>query len=356
MSMLFRSELDIVALYPSGSEQQIDALLQKAKAETRGRIDVSVAADKASATRSRYAVKENLIFVLIDKQGNVAGAFDHVPCGEEFEHALKFEMPWRKDFAKYYSLKDNESIKHLPTPPLATRLDYWRSHPRAAFSPDPPGSIVFAVEAGRVVEKKTLRTGMPGDAQGFLATALGVDAVRFQLRPGRPPIQITGDWIYRPEAPYQDKAAAIEKTLSAQMRLDIVLVRHTENLATIEVFGDYKHQPLSPSDRSRAIHVFAEKFNAQSPGPTASADSIMRMLRDICREAGIDVIIQAREYKSGPVRYTVSPEIAQLANIPDWTETTRKLNLILDNLSAQTNLKFNLDLKPRDTVVIQEQQ
>lgn len=127
-------------------------------------------------------------------------------------------------------------------------------------------------------------------------------------------------------------------------------------LAAIDVFGDYKYQRLSPSDRGGAIHVFAEDFDPQNPGPAASADSVMRMLRDICRQARIDAVIQAREYKSGPVRYTVSPEIAQMANITGWIETTRKLNLILDNLSRRTNLRFNLDLKPTDTVVIQEQQ
>ena len=52
----------------------------------------------------------------------------------------------------------------------------------------------------------------------------------------------------------------------------------------------------------------------------------------------------------------VFDEVAQLASIRNWPETTRKLNLILNNLSRQTNLKFNLDLKPRDVVVIRQQQ
>ena len=126
---------------------------------------------------------------------------------------------------------------------------------------------------------------------------------------------------------------------------------------TVTVSGDYRYRPLSPSDLSGAIHVFADKFNPANPGPIATAESLVYLLREIGKRAGIDLTVQSADPYSAPVKYTIAPDVAELGKLPDWPTTTQKLNLILKNLTRQTNLRFDLDITTyNETVVVREQQ
>jgi len=362
LAELFKDDLVIVALYNSNSEKKAEAMLANIRDGAGRTIPISVAIDgrgDPNSTWARYEVKNRITAVMIDRQGNIVGALDHTPYGEEIERAFKMDLPWRKEFLRQYKLTDNESVKYIARPPRSVRRNYWLAHPRIAYRPDQPATILFAWENGGCAERELFYSNSPGTIRKIIEKILGVGHVQIQLTgPDTYPrvATIKGDWIFRPQATYQQKSLALENILSRELRKRVSFQLQRQRTTTVTVSGDYRYRPLSPSDLSGAIHVFADKFNPANPGPTATAKSVVDLLRRIGKRAGIDLTVQTANLESTPVKYTLSPEIAQLANIPDWTETARKLNLILDNLSRQTGLKFNLDLKPTDTVLIQEQQ
>jgi len=362
LAELFKDDLIIVALYSHASEKKAKAMLANIRDDTGRTIPISVAIDgrgDPNSTWARYEIKNRITAVMINRQGNIVGALDHTPYGEEIERAFKMDIPWRKDFLRQYKLTDNESVKYIARPPLSVRRNYWLSHPRIAYRPDQPATILFAWENAKCAERELFYSNSRGSIRDIIKKILGVGSVHIQLSgpdTSRRLAGVKGDWIFRPQATYQQKSLALEKILSRELRKRVSFQLQRQRTTAVTVSGDYRYRPISPSDRSGAIHVFADKFNQANPGPTATAKSVVDLLCRIGKRAGIDLTVQTANLESTPVKYTIAPDVAAVGKLSDWPATIQKLNLILKNLASQTNLKFNLDLKPRDTVVIQEQQ
>lgn len=362
LAELFKDDLIIAAIYSHGSENKAKAMLANMRDGGNRTIPISVAIDGRPApdssqplTWARYEVKNRITAVMIDRQGNIVGALDHTPYGEEIERAFEMDLPWRKEFLKQYTLGENEYVKYIARPPLSVRRGYWLSHPRISYRPDQPATILFAWENGGCVERELIYFNSPSSTRKIIQEILGVGQVS-AVSPGPGSYQrmaaMKGDWLFRPEATYQQKSLALEKILSRELRKKLSLQLQHTAAPTVTVSGDYRHQALSPSDLSGVIHVFADEFDPAKPGPIATARTMVDLLREIGNRAGIDLTVQSGILESDPVRYTLSREVARLGTLSDWQTKTQKLNLILKNLTSQTNLKFDLDMNTHNERVL----
>lgn len=358
LAELFEDDLVIVAIYSPASEKQAKAMIAKLREGAGQSIPISVAIDARDTSDgnkplnwTRYEVKNRTTAVMIDGNGNVVGALDHTPYGEEIERAFKMNLSWRREFLRRYALNDGEFVKHIARPPLAVRRNYWLAHPQIAYRPDQPATILFAWENGECREREFFHFNSPGAIHKIFRNILGVISVQTIM--GDPDTYprlaaMKGDWIFRPQATYQQKSKALENILSRQLRKAVSLQLQRQWAPTVTVSGDYRYQSISPSDRSGAIHVFAENFDPARPGPIARAESVAHLLRQIGEQMGITLTVRSANPESGPVRYTVAPDLGAISH---QSTATQRLNRILDNLTRQTNLKFELDTTTYDEKV-----
>jgi peroxiredoxin len=307
--------------------------------------------ERLGATYGAYDITSDPTTILIDPDGKVVGSLNLYKAKEILEKMLgvkvKPAMPaWRQRFNKVYFLDESQTLKRIVPPFIPERKEYYKQeHSRQASRIErPPDYFTFHWDgelkrwgAGFGSGKRPLRR--------VLNSNLSMNQNSYEGPEELLEIDVPGDWIVLKDASEEQKLKALEEILAKEIGRDIRFEKRTVERQAIVTTGNFDYHRLPVVEDDRWIHMFSDDFTPDGGGGGGTADSVSEFLQAIGDRVGIPVIDQTEssEEISIPYRHHRS---AYLSRIEDPTEKAEKLNLLLDNISRQTELQFIIEPHP----------
>jgi len=289
------------------------------------------------ATTAAYGVSAFPTTVLVDTKGRLVGRFDVHSAAEirKLEDLLASAEDSGPDAThddkldtKIYSLEKHDVLKHIK--PDQVQAKEFAEFPFAAFNwTDGEG----AKEDGPIFEQVTLKD--------VLTRIIRLSNFEYECPKKLLSTNLNGDWIVRHDAPKRDKMEALHRIMRNQLHLPIRLQHRVREKDVIVARGRFKFQPLSGTPDDSKIHVYGESLNLEGHGFN-SGGNLQRLLDTIAeRIVGKPIVnlsepSEANEYFYVWLFHSPSTFINDLS--PD--RKSKKVRLILDNLSEHTSLTF----------------
>ena len=266
------------------------------------------------------------------------------------QRSRDYPMPeWRQRFEAVYRLEDDQVLKCISPPFIPQRRDYYLNAEKvqAQHISRSPDHFTFEWTG------KLKKWGMGfGNGNRPLGRVLGIDLIvdrdRFEGPEELMQIQVPGDWIVREGISVGEKLKVLEKILTDELGRNIRFVKRTVERQAIVATGRFKFRPLPTAKDNKWVHVFVGDFDPDAGGSGGTASSVADFLGAFGDDLDIAMINQTES--SGqiqiPYRNHLNRLSSSLGRMADQTEKARMLAMVLDNVSRQTNLQFEVTRRP----------
>lgn len=302
-------------------------------------------------TYAAYDISGYPTIVLINREGKIAEKLNLSGAKKKLENMLgvtvKPALPtWRQRFNKVYFLEEGQVLKRIAPPFIPERQEYYKQeHSRQASRIEKaPDYFTFHWDG----ELKRWGAGF-GSGKRPLKSVLNSNLSMNQNSYEGPEelleIDVPGDWIVRKDASEEQKLKALEEILVKEISRYIRFEKRTIERDAIVATGSFKYHRLPVVQDDRWIHMFSDDFTPDGGGGGGTADSVSEFLQAIGNRVGMPVIDQTESSEEIRIPYR-HHRSAYLSRIEDPTEKAKKLQLLLDNLSRQTNLQFTVTRWP----------
>jgi hypothetical protein len=197
--------------------------------------------------------------------------------------------------------------------------------------------------------------GSRGDLGYVLSFVLGLRSFEFEGPEELLRISLPGDWIVRNEAPLQDKFKALEQITAAGEGRKIHFERRSVDRDAIVATGEFDFHPLEGTYNDAWLHLYSDVLDptaSSGGGPAGSVADLLRVLGDCARIPVID-----KTQTAGPINMQYGHHSSSwLRETQDPDEKQRKLQLLLDNLTKQTDLHFKVERQSVEVWFVMEEQ
>lgn len=331
----------VVAIYNCGSMTE----LKKGWAKGNGPVDMRkipfrMAIDDGdpAGTYARYGIKGSPTDILIDPTGNTVGRADSVHAreflaGMPWIHEPTAVPAWRERFDEVYRLADGEILKRIPRPFIPERAEYYRREKQFAME---PMQIIFSWDGQ--LQLDPLSSQYNGLLQDVLDSILRhrYDAPQSLLN-----ISLPGDWIIRRDASTEAKLQALEEHIRRELGRKIRIEQRSVELETLNVSGVFNFHPLVGTGQDAVVQLYVTEMN---PAPVAedTADRVLDFVSVVGQAIGMPISYDRIEPMGPvPIRYW-REDFIRAGGMQNEQERAKRLATLLDNLTKQTDLKFEV--------------
>ena len=315
--------------------------------------------ERPGATYGKYDITRNPTSVLIDVEGKVAGQPNLHYAKEIISTMLGLSLmepepeAWRVVFETVYRLEDDQILKRIAPPFIPERMDFYKtdSARQAEAIPRGPDRMIFHWDG------KLRRWGMGFGKVSALSYVLNhvLQLKRFDYHgpKGLLNLKLPGDWIIRNEMPQDVKLAALEDLIEAELGRHIRFEKQFIDREVIIASGRFKFHPPVGTYESTSVHMYADEVDPDEGSGGGTNDSLAEFLETLGNRVNIPVIDQTEsiEEMSIPYRHHRSSAVSRE---PDEQERARKLRLVLDHLTEQTELQFEVTTRPIEVWFVTE--
>jgi protocatechuate 3,4-dioxygenase beta subunit len=251
---------------------------------------------------------------------------------------------WRPRFNEIYHLADGEILKRIAPPFIPERMEYCRNEydhheaepyqlisrwdeqlepMRMAWGPEGLGTLSNVLED--VLELKTYEYDGP---QSLLD------------------IELPGDWIVRDKASQEVKLRAFERLLAREFQRAIQFERRLVERSAIVATGKFKfHPPVGTSDNT-SVHLYVTDADSDMISDIGTANSLDEFLRAIGGNLNMPLINRTEPQGRVRISYRCHTYVAQAAGIPNEQLREKFWRTVLDHLTEQTELQFEIRTEP----------
>jgi len=166
-------------------------------------------------------------------------------------------------------------------------------------------------------------------------------------------IKISGDWIKRKGTSKKKLVRAFEKIVQYYTRQSIRFEQRHIERDVIVAKGKFRFTPLSGTYEDSWVHVFSDKLDPDEGGGggSGSLDKFLRDLGDI--PLNQQVINETENSGDIEVRYGWHYS-GYIRKIAVGRKRMEKLQMLFDNLSRQTGLKFKQEQRKVSVWIVKE--
>jgi hypothetical protein len=251
--------------------------------------------------------------------------------------------PWRQRFEATYKLRDGEVLRRVGKPFIPERDEYYRREhaSQAAAVKAAPDYFVFRQDEqglhnwglGFVRGKPTL--------EGVLRQALGLKRYEMSGPDELLALVVDGDWVIREGASLESQLAALEPVLRDATGRNLRFAQQPIEDDVLVVRGSF-----APRE-NQTIEVFAEQRRV-SGGSSGDWQKFLEMLGD-----RLNVAFASEVQLQNPLPFSWNWHTD--SNYSRAGERRAELvNKVLENLSQQTGLSFELQRRPTQVWFVQE--
>jgi hypothetical protein len=249
---------------------------------------------------------------------------------------LPLHTHWRSTFEKLYRLQDNEILKRIPRPFDPSRQKYYQDkRPNASRLPD---MLVFRWDNALKHWGEVM--GIKGDLRIALSFVIGLKSYEYEISDELLATQLPGDWIIRNEKPVAQKLGALAPILSKALRRSVLFeLRNVEREAVV-VTGSLNLKPLDEKSKRR-VYLYTDPNDDRRRGGGGGADSVAELIRVIGDRIKMPMVDKTAPCENVDLTYATLNS-SYLRRITDPVEKRNRIRTLLDNVSAQTGLTFEL--------------
>ena len=171
------------------------------------------------------------------------------------------ESEWEKEFNKVYGLKDGEVLKRVAPPFPDCRAEFIKKMGWNGDIPDPP-PIFMTFQVQKAPNDKPRNYGMGGGdmtVRSVLGMAVLIPLLEVEGEKAVLDHTVGGDFVFRDEAPVEDRAAAFDRILRDECKLGIKLTFREVEREVVVARGALKITPLAGQEKNH-VEVFAKEI------------------------------------------------------------------------------------------------
>ncbi|MBN1973528.1 MAG: carboxypeptidase regulatory-like domain-containing protein [Sedimentisphaerales bacterium] len=290
--------------------------------------------------------------ILIDTKGNIAGDLSLFSAKEIIPQMLGISIEseqseWRRNFNKVYFLEDGKVLKRIAPPFIPERKEYYKVEDSTQYSfiNEPPDFFTFHWDG-----KLNMWGGGFGSGKrplkSVLNNNLSMNKNSFEGPDELLNVDVPGDWIVRKDATVEQKLKALEEILANELGRNIRFEKRFIERETIVATGSFKYKRFPLAQNDRYILMFSGDFMSEDDGGGGgTAKSVHEFIEAIGNCINMPLIDETKPPNDVtiPYRHYLS---AFLSRINDRNEKAEKVLQLLDNITLQTNLHFNVETRP----------
>jgi hypothetical protein len=287
--------------------------------------------------------------VLLDeKHALAATGFDLQQLDENLKGGSLEQLPvaldWRAKFDLVYRLEEGQILKRIAPPFIRERQQYYTTEHegQAAAIPRGPDQFVFHWDGG--LRNWGMSFGDRGRLGSTLSFVLNLKSYEYEGAEDLLNLELPGDWIIRHETSVESKLKALEQLLAGEMGRNIRFEKRAIEQEVLVATGRYEfHQLPGPFRSGQVIMCTDETDHAEREGGGGgTADSVREFVEAVGNRVGMPVVDQTEP--TGTVRIGYSYHSSSyLTRVKDPAEKAGKLKILLESLSQQTSLQFQVE-------------
>ena len=314
---------------------------------------------RAGATYGRYDIISFPTDVLIDRAGNVAGEPNPYYAEEIVSQMLgvrpeSLEPDWRQRFNAVYRLADGEILKRIAPPFIPERMEYYRTEDadQAELISRGPDQITFHWDGQ--LQKWGMSFGSTGQLGFVLNHVLRIKSYEYDGPKSLLDTELPGDWIVRDEESQEVKLQALEDLLARELGRKIRFEKRPVERQVIVATGKFKFHPPVGTYENTSVHLYATEKDSNEGSGGGTADSLGEFLQKLGDRVHMPVINQTEQQEEIRIPYRHHSS-SSVWRIQDEQERAKELKVVLDHLTEQTELQFEVRTEPVSIWYITEQ-
>ncbi len=166
-------------------------------------------------------------------------------------------------------------------------------------------------------------------------------------------IELPGDWIIRDEVTQKVKLKALEQLIAEELSRTIQFEKRTVERQVIVATGSFKFHPPSETYEHKSVHLYADELDPDEGSGGGTADSVNDFILRLGSLVDMPVVDHTESSKKIKVPYR-HHRSSYLRRIKDKAEKASKLEILLANLTKQTELQFRIEKRPVEVWFITE--
>lgn len=282
---------------------------------------------------------------------------------EKKHQLLQEKLVYEEQFKKFYRLKREEVLKHIPLSLAEVRiqideikntiriLEREGSPIMPSLSPDEIKRMnkeshytMFSWNGERAKDGATFTDGV--SLETAFERIIGLSKFEYNSIPDTLlSIRIPGDWVVREGASKEHLLKAFEQVVQEYTNQPIRFEKQQVELDAIVARGKFRFKPLTGTYNCRWIHVYSDKLDPDERGGGGTY-SLDRFLTQRLAETQLKQHVVNLTDSSDDVRAKWGCHMSSyLGKIAPGPERDAKLDQLLDNLAKQTSLTFTKELR-----------
>ncbi|MFC1738394.1 M56 family metallopeptidase [Planctomycetota bacterium] len=259
----------------------------------------------------------------------------------------QLKTDWRQKFNEVYRLDEGQVLKRIAPPFIPEREDYYKYEDpyQASLIGDPPDYFTFHWEDGKLKNWGMGFTGGKRPLDSVLRSNLSIETNKYDGPEELLQVQVPGDWIVRKPSTIEERLKALEKILSEEIGRNIRFEKRKIEQEVIVATGDFKFHPPSETYEHDSVHLFTDELDPDEGSGGGTADSVNGFLGKLGNLIDMTVIDQTTPSEEIKIPYRHHSS-SYLRKVKDETEKKRKLDILLVNLTKQTELQFRIERRP----------
>lgn len=344
--------LTIVAIYNCNSLDQLEQRWAEANERFGGVRDAPfrIAIDGDKTTCEKYGAPTYPRNVLIDPAGTVVGQPNLFYAKEIVSQMLDARedamlLNWQRRFNEVYRLADNEVLKRIAPPFIAERMEYYINEHGYQAELIPRGPDVMTFYWDGQLKNWGMTFGRSNTLGQTLNGVLGLKSYEYDGPKSLLDIELPGDWIIRNEASQEVKLRALEQLVAREIGRKIHFEKQSVQREALIVTGRFNFHPPVGTYEDTSVHLYATKTDPDEGAGGGTAQSLDKFLQMLGDRVNMPVIDQTEsgEQIHIPYRHHRSSHIGR---IQDPQERAKELRVLLDHVTEQTELHFEIRMEP----------
>ena len=310
--------------------------------------------ERLGATYGAYDITGDPTTILIDPDGKIVGSLNLYKAKEILEEMLgvKPALPtWRQRFDQVYRLDPKQVIKRISPPFIPERNDYYFEHvpDQARAIPDGPRMMTFSWDG-----KLDPNGGGFGGVRDLTEPLdlFGLESYEYEGPEELLSLKLPGDWIVRTGTTIEERMRALQQLLAEELGRQINFEKRTVERNVIVASGSFKFHPLSGTYNDSCLHLYSDKLDPDSSGG-GTADSVAELLTEIGDNVEMPVIDETETHEEIRIPHG-NHNSCSLGRIKNENEKRRKLEMLLANITKQTELQFKVENRPAEIWFVTE--